>query len=232
MANILQLQQELHRLRIGLCCCVYNCIEALADGDGNYIITITDGDLSLTPFSPVSGFTCTDLESCDTDSLPEGATNLYFTCERVTECLGIDEVTGDPTLFLNQKGDWETPSDPGDTVNTTDSTPTVISSVATGVDTVFGVEAIIVAKEIGGVAGSVGDGFYGKIFGTFTNISGVITQIDSTTTEVFGASQRDIDENPEWLISFDISAPDIDIIVQGLTDENISWQSRIIVTQI
>lgn len=96
-----QLEKKVRDLCGNFCCKVLNCLG----------ISITEGqeDLVLNQkgewiVNGSGGFSCSSLNSCSTTNLPEG-TNLYFTCQKVEDCLGI-EAMGDPALFLNQQGDF------------------------------------------------------------------------------------------------------------------------------
>jgi hypothetical protein len=99
----------------------------------------------------------------------ERLTKFYYNfCREVKCCLGINSTTGNPDLFLNQKGKWETPSGGGDAwsltgnagtnpntnfVGTTDGEPLIIqpdnSDVGIGTTTPNGFE---INKQLAGDA--------------------------------------------------------------------------------
>ncbi len=98
------LERKVRALCGEFCCKVKGCLLNMADGDGNYVIHIDGDEVTLSPGSG-GAFSCSDLLACSTDSLPEGSTNLYFSCDKVENCLGIS-LGGNPGLFLNEQGNF------------------------------------------------------------------------------------------------------------------------------
>lgn len=69
-------------------------------GGTNVTITSTDTEITISASGGGGSFACSDLNSCDTDELPEGATNLYFTNPRAVSALTGQNIS----LFLNDVG--------------------------------------------------------------------------------------------------------------------------------
>lgn len=77
--------------------------KSLIAGDN---ITITEQDNTITINSTSEGFDCNDLNTCNTDNLPEGATNFYFTDARA-----ISALTGQNISIFNNDAGYITCSD-------------------------------------------------------------------------------------------------------------------------
>lgn len=108
------------------------------------------------------------------------------------------------------------------TVNTTDATTTTIATISTISDTSYRIRAEIVAKQTGGISGSVNDSATFTLVASYNNNSGTLSQIGSD----FIIRQR-IAATNSWTVNTAISGTDILIRVVGQTNKNISWKSRV-----
>lgn len=102
---------------------------------------------------------------------------------------------------------------------TSNATLTTIATIATTTNIDSTVETKVVARQIGGAAGTVGHGAGYHFFSTFSNIAGTVSQIGATT---YYATHED---NAAWTAQHAVSGTDVLIQVQGEASKNILWVS-------
>lgn len=104
------------------------------------------------------------------------------------------------------------------TVNTTDATVTTLQTIATASDISYTVETMVVARRTGGAAGAAGDSAGYKLFATFKNVAGTLTQVGATDK----VAQED---QAGWDADFDVNTTNIRVRVTGAVDNNVTWNS-------
>lgn len=105
-------------------------------------------------------------------------------------------------------------------VKTTDAsvTPIIRTPVPNG-KTVM-INASIVARRTGGLAGADGDSAFYDLTGGYKNIGGVLTGIG--TPSLFGG-----EDQVAWGVGFTISAQEAVVTVQGAANNDITWECTI-----
>jgi len=102
-------------------------------------------------------------------------------------------------------------------VSTTDNTTTTLATIAIPTDSEVVIEAMVLARQTGGVAGTPGDSAGYRRTARFRNIGGTVTQPKNTQTD-----WTDEDNNP-WSVDYDINTTNVRIRVAGQTDKDIDW---------
>lgn len=192
----------------------------------------TSGQESVIVISPESG------SSDDLDTLTlSGAPRLLVLYAASSKTITIKNGTGN--LYLNGGADYAlsgnkrlliwhdgtnatdlAPAPPPSTVNTTDATPTTLATVATTTGKTYSVEAVVTARCTGGAGGNSGKGAGYRLFATFRNVSGTVTQIGSTDK----VAQEDAAVSG-WDADFTISSTNILVGVTGGATDNASWDA-------
>lgn len=102
-------------------------------------------------------------------------------------------------------------------VVTDDATPTTLHTVTIPANTIVVLESRIVARRTGGTAGTADDGAYYRRVGTYQNIGGVATIIDSIELNPTVESQA------SWNATYTPSGADVLIQVTGALDNIVTW---------
>lgn len=111
-------------------------------------------------------------------------------------------------------------------VTTTDATITLLEAIVPPTNSVVTLEISVVARQTGGSAGTTGHGAGYKIFATYRNIGGTITQIGATTAT---ATHED---NAAWAATLTIVTSTVRLRVTGEANKNISWHSHVLVREV
>ena len=109
------------------------------------------------------------------------------------------------------------------TINTTNSTPVVMSSIAIPTDTTVLVEIRIVGKRTGGTAGTTGDSATYMRYAKVKNVGGTLTL--GTINSVYTYEDQVI-----WDATLVINGTNLDIQIIGATNNNITWNGVITTT--
>ena len=105
-----------------------------------------------------------------------------------------------------------------ETVDTTDNTPTTIATIPIPSDTALFIEAKVVARRTGGVAGSDQDSAGYQVNAVYKNIGG-------TATETGEASIFSAEDQAGWSVTFTPDGGGNALIqVTGAVDNNVSWK--------
>jgi sulfur transfer complex TusBCD TusB component (DsrH family) len=117
--------------------------------------------------------------------------------------------TNDDPIILWQQG----------RVATTNATVTTLQTITTSSNTCIMIDAKVVARRTGGTAGTAVDVAAYKRIAAFKNVSGVLTQIGTTTDAGTFESQAG------WDCTIDISGTSIRIRATGAANNNVTWHS-------
>ena len=167
-------------------------------------VTITEQDNTITINSTGGGgtFDCSDLNSCDTDSLPEGVSNLYYTDARV-----LSEVTGlNISIFNNDVPFLSTVSVDGITI-TGDGTPGD-PLIASGISpTVYTDNQIVFGDGV--TAGGITDAnmsftLNGDTGGEFLTTGTLGLKTSSVSTSQVGSAQVNLTANQIGVASMNL----------------------------
>jgi hypothetical protein len=102
-------------------------------------------------------------------------------------------------------------------VATTDNTQTTIATVAIPATTTVMIEAHVVARRTGGVAGTAEDGAAYVVRGCYKNVAGTATLIGAVNADYTAESQAG------WDATFTVSGGNVLIRVTGATNNNVTW---------
>lgn len=112
-------------------------------------------------------------------------------------------------------------------VYTTDDTTTTIHSIQLLDSTIYLIEARIVARRTGGIAGSTNDGAAYKISGAFKGLTSLTSgQIGSTCVDCI------FEDQAGWNADFSLSGSTLNIDVTGAIDNDISWVITVFIQKI
>lgn len=109
---------------------------------------------------------------------------------------------------------------------TTDATVTGIFTYAIPASTTVFIEAKVVARRTGGVAGSAEDGAIYHVEAGITNIAGTATVIVSAS----GVTTRE--NQAGWNCTIAVSGADAILRVTGAVDNNVTWHAQVKVMQV
>lgn len=104
-------------------------------------------------------------------------------------------------------------------VATTDATPTTILSFTTASNFSYQVEVMCTARRTGGSAGTAGDSAGYKLFGTFKNVAGTLTQVGTTTAAHTAEDQAGMD------CTLGTSGTAIVVTGTGTVNNNFNWEA-------
>lgn len=102
-------------------------------------------------------------------------------------------------------------------VTTTDATPTTLHTVTIPASTTVHLEARVVARRTGGVAGTTEDGASYIRIATYKNVAGTATIIGTITLSHAAEDQGG------WNATFVVSGGDVLVQVTGAVDNNVTW---------
>lgn len=111
-------------------------------------------------------------------------------------------------------------------VATTDATVTTINTIAIPVTTTVQLAATVRARRTGGVSGTAEDGAGYVIYATYKNVAGTATLIGAVNTVHSAESQAG------WDCTFTVSSGNVLLRVTGAVDNDVTWHSTVIVSQV
>lgn len=103
-------------------------------------------------------------------------------------------------------------------VSTTDATATPIANIVVPANSVFTIKTFVSGSRSGGASGTAGDSAGYEIFGTFKNVSGIISQVGSTTKTAN-------EDQVAWDCDFSISGAVVTVFVKGASGNSVDWSS-------
>lgn len=112
-----------------------------------------------------------------------------------------------------------------DTVNTTDATQTVLQAVPTTAGSSAYLEARVVARRTGGLAGANGDSFFSRRWCQLKNIGGVVTIANQNSAEAENFSDQG------WSLVWVVNGTSVELKVTGAVNNDITWDTSTQVQQ-
>lgn len=116
---------------------------------------------------------------------------------------------------------------------TTDATPTELSLVDTSLERLFvgtnkswTFRIFVIARQTGGIAGTVGDSGGYEIIGVVKNISGTLTLVGTPTVTTIA------EDDAAWSVAIGVTGNEITLTVTGAADKTIRWVGSVHITQV
>ena len=111
-------------------------------------------------------------------------------------------------------------------VATTDATVTTLHSFTLTASTTYRIEARVVARRTGGTSGTAEDGAGYIIVGTYKTVAGAATLVGAVSALYTAEDQA------AWDATLDTSGTAVRVRVTGAANNNVTWHSTLIVSQV
>lgn len=109
---------------------------------------------------------------------------------------------------------------------TTNATTATINTIAISASNTYLIEARVRARRTGGTSGTADDAAAYIVRGTYKTVGGTVTLVGALTAEYTAEDQAG------WNATFTISGTDVLVQVTGAADNNVTWHSTVVVSNV
>jgi hypothetical protein len=111
-------------------------------------------------------------------------------------------------------------------VATTDATQTTLQTIAITASMTYRIKAYVTARRTGGSAGTAEDAAGYEIEATYKTVGGVVTLVGAV------AALYTAEDQAGWDATFDINGTNVRVRVTGATNNNVTWHSTTILSNL